>query len=118
MSHLAGDTTLARIIHMVEEAQAQKAPSQGFVDRFAKYYTPAVIAAAVLVMAFPLLLAQPFIPWFYRALVFLVISCPCALVISTPGGYGFGICRRGPERHPDQGRRAPRKCRGHSGDCL
>ncbi|MBI4644965.1 MAG: cadmium-translocating P-type ATPase, partial [Deltaproteobacteria bacterium] len=92
VSHLAGDTTLARIIHMVEEAQAQKAPSQGFVDRFAKYYTPSVIAAAVLVMAVPpLLFYQPFNTWFYRALVLLVISCPCALVISTPVAIVSGL---------------------------
>jgi len=92
VSHLAGDTTLARIIHMVEEAQTQKAPSQGFVDRFAKYYTPAVIAAALLIMALPtLLFAEPFHIWFYRALVLLVIACPCALVISTPVAIVSGL---------------------------
>jgi Cd2+/Zn2+-exporting ATPase len=69
----------------VEEAQAQKAPSQRFVDQFAKYYTPSVIMGAVLIAVIPpLYFAQPFYPWFYRALVLLVISCPCALVISTP----------------------------------
>jgi Zn2+/Cd2+-exporting ATPase len=79
------DTTLARIIYLVERAQAQRAPTQAFVDRFARYYTPAVIALAVGVAAVPpLLFAQPFQEWFYRALVLLVISCPCALVISTP----------------------------------
>jgi Cd2+/Zn2+-exporting ATPase len=92
VSHLAGDTTLARIIHMVEEAQAQKAPSQGFVDRFAKYYTPTVIAGAALIMTVPpLLFYQPFNTWFYRALVLLVISCPCALVISTPVAIVSGL---------------------------
>lgn len=85
VTHLAADTTLARIIHLVEEAQAQKAPSQRFVDQFAKYYTPSVIAGAVLIAIIPpLVFAQPFAAWFYRALVLLVISCPCALVISTP----------------------------------
>lgn len=85
VTHLAADTTLARIIHLVEEAQAQKAPSQRFVDQFAKYYTPSVIAGAVLIAIIPpLAFAQPFATWFYRALVLLVISCPCALVISTP----------------------------------
>jgi Cd2+/Zn2+-exporting ATPase len=81
----SSDTTLARIIHMVEEASATRAPSQNFVDRFAKYYTPVVIILALLfATAPPLLFNQPFTPWFYRALVLLVISCPCALVISTP----------------------------------
>lgn len=85
VTHLAGDTTLARIIHLVQEAQAQKAPSQRFVDQFARYYTPAVIAAALLTAIVPpFLFAQPFYSWFYRALVLLVIACPCALVISTP----------------------------------
>ncbi len=85
VKHLAADTTLARIIHLVQEAQAQKAPSQRFVDEFAQYYTPAVIAGAILVALIPpLFMGEPFNPWFYRALVLLVIACPCALVISTP----------------------------------
>ncbi|HYO48588.1 MAG TPA: cation-translocating P-type ATPase [Chloroflexia bacterium] len=79
------DTTLARIIHMVEEAQARRAPSQQFVDRFSAIYTPVVIAGAALIALLPpLLLAEPFAGWFYRALVLLVVACPCALVISTP----------------------------------
>jgi Cd2+/Zn2+-exporting ATPase len=79
------DTTLARVIHLVESAQAQRAPMQSFVDRFAHYYTPAVLALAVLVAAVPpLVFGAAFGEWFYRALVLLVISCPCALVISTP----------------------------------
>jgi Cd2+/Zn2+-exporting ATPase len=85
VSHLSKDSTLARIVHMVEEAQSRRAPAQRFVDGFAKYYTPAVIGTSVLVVAVPtLLLGAPFSVWFYRALVLLVISCPCALVISTP----------------------------------
>ncbi len=81
----AYDTTLARIIHLVEEAQAQKAPAQRFVDRFARYYTPAVIlVAAAIVVLPPLLMGQPLGPWFYRGLVLMVIACPCALVLSTP----------------------------------
>lgn len=85
VTKLAKDNTLARIIEMVEEAQAQKAPSQRFVDVFAKYYTPAVIVIAILIAAIPpLFFGQEFAPWFYRALVMLVVSCPCALVISTP----------------------------------
>ncbi|WP_003539879.1 heavy metal translocating P-type ATPase [Desulfotomaculum nigrificans] len=85
VTKLVEDTTLAKIIQLVEEAQAQKAPSQQFVDVFAKYYTPAVIIAAVLVAVLPwLFFGQPFQPWFERALILLVVSCPCALVISTP----------------------------------
>jgi Cd2+/Zn2+-exporting ATPase len=79
------DTTLARIIHLVETAQAQRAPAQQFIDRFARWYTPGVIALAIgLAVIPPALLGQPFETWFYRALVLLVVSCPCALVISTP----------------------------------
>ena len=79
------DTTLARIIHLVERAQAQRAPSQTFVDRFARVYTPAVLGLAVaLTVLPPLVFGAPFETWFYRSLVLLVISCPCALVISTP----------------------------------
>ena len=85
VSRLARDNTISRIIQMVEEVQAQKAPSQRLVDRFAGYYTPAVIVTAVAVALLPPLLFQAsFSTWFYRALVLLVISCPCALVISTP----------------------------------
>jgi Cd2+/Zn2+-exporting ATPase len=85
VSSPASDSTLARIIHMVEDAQAQRAPTQRFVDVFARYYTPAVvvIAAAVAVLP-PLLLGDSWLDWLYRALVLLVIACPCALVISTP----------------------------------
>ncbi len=85
VTRVAADSTLAKIMHLVEEAQAQKAPSQQFVDVFAKYYTPAVLIAAAGVMTLPwLAFGQPFAPWFYKGLVLLVISCPCALVISTP----------------------------------
>ena len=78
------DTTLARIIHLVEAAQAQRAPAQQFIDRFARWYTPAVIALAILTATIPVLAGGTFETWFYRALVLLVVSCPCALVISTP----------------------------------
>jgi Cd2+/Zn2+-exporting ATPase len=79
------DTTLARIIHLVERAQAQRAPSQTFVERFARIYTPAVIALAIAIALVPPIVAGgSWQEWTYRALVLLVVSCPCALVISTP----------------------------------
>jgi Cd2+/Zn2+-exporting ATPase len=79
------DTTLARVLRRVEEAQSSRAPSQGFVEAFARIYTPAVVAIAfVVAVAPPLLGAGTFGEWGYRALVLLVIACPCALVISTP----------------------------------
>jgi Cd2+/Zn2+-exporting ATPase len=85
VTRLRRDSTLAHIIHMVERAQAQRAPSQTFVDRFARIYTPIVLVVAVLVaFAPPLLWDGAWATWFYRSLVLLVISCPCALVISTP----------------------------------
>lgn len=79
------DTTLARITRMVGEAQARRAPSEQWVERFARYYTPAVMILAVAVLLVPpLAFGEPWSAWFYRALVLLVIACPCALVISTP----------------------------------
>jgi Cd2+/Zn2+-exporting ATPase len=85
VTHLRRDSTLARIIGLVEHAQSERAPSQTFVERFARVYTPAVVTlAGALAVVPPLLFDQPFATWLYRALVLLVISCPCALVISTP----------------------------------
>ena len=85
VTRLRRDTTLARIIHLVEQAQAQRAPSQALVERFARVYTPAVIALAVAVAILPpLALHLSWHAWVYRALVLLVVACPCALVISTP----------------------------------
>jgi Cd2+/Zn2+-exporting ATPase len=80
----AADNTIAKIVHLVEEAQAQRAPAQGVVDRFAARYTPIVVAGAALVAFLPPLLGASFGTWFYRGLALLIISCPCALVISTP----------------------------------
>ncbi len=81
----AGDSTLARIIHAVQAAQGARAPTQRFVDQFAKVYTPVVFALALAVALLPpLLLGGVWFDWVYKALVLLVIACPCALVISTP----------------------------------
>jgi Cd2+/Zn2+-exporting ATPase len=82
VTRLVGDDTLSRIIHLVEEAQAQKAPSQQFSERFGRIYTPVVVGAAFVIAMISFIFH---IPWLFRqALVLLVVSCPCALVISTP----------------------------------
>jgi len=88
----AGLSTLARIVRLVEEAEAGKTQSERFVDTFARYYTPAITIGAILV-AFgpPLFLDAPFIVWFVRGLTLLVIACPCALVISTPVAVVSGV---------------------------
>ena len=95
----ASDSTLARIIHAVESAQGRRAPTQRFVDQFARVYTPAVFAVAVLVAVVPpLAFGGAWFDWIYKALVLLVIACPCALVISTPVTIVSGLAaaaRRG-----------------------
>ncbi len=85
VTRLVDDTTVARIVHMVEEAQTKRAPSQAFVEKFAAIYTPVVLAlAAAIVLLPPLLFGQPWEEWIYRGLSLLIVSCPCALVVSTP----------------------------------
>ncbi|MCW4035936.1 MAG: cation-translocating P-type ATPase [Candidatus Bathyarchaeota archaeon] len=85
VTRMAGETMLSRILQMVEEAEEGRSPTEAFVDRFAGLYTPTVIILAVLVAVIPpILLQQVFSQWIYRALVMLVVACPCALAISTP----------------------------------
>lgn len=92
VTKLAQDSTLAKIIYLVEEAQSEKAPTEQFVEQFGRYYTPAVVILAALVAVVPpLIFSEPFIPWFLRAITLLVISCPCALLISTPVAVVSGI---------------------------
>ena len=82
---IAGNSTLARIATAIQEAQSQRAPTQRFVDQFARYYTPAVVVLAAMVAVLgPLLFGGTWGEWIYQALVILVIACPCALVVSTP----------------------------------
>jgi Cd2+/Zn2+-exporting ATPase len=96
---LAKDNTIARIIHMVEEAQASRAPTARFIERFGAAYTPAVVGAAVLAAILPpLLFGADWATWIYRGLALLLIGCPCALVLSTPAAITSGIAagaRRG-----------------------
>ena len=97
----SSEGTIARIAKLVEQAQAQRSPAERFIDRFARYYTPAVVILAILVVAIPVLaLGQPFLDtadgtrgWMYRGLTLLIIACPCALVISIPVTVVSGLTR-------------------------
>ena len=88
----SNDSTFARIIALIEEAQASRAPTQAFIDKFARYYTPTVVVISVLIATVPtLVFGLPFEDWLYRALILLVIACPCALVIATPVAIASSI---------------------------
>jgi Cd2+/Zn2+-exporting ATPase len=99
ITRTAADNTIARIIHLVEEAQASKAPTARFIDRFAAYYTPAAMAvSALIIIVPPVLFGADWSTWIYRGLATLLIACPCALVISTPAAIASGLAagaRRG-----------------------
>jgi Cd2+/Zn2+-exporting ATPase len=99
VTHAYANTTLARIVAAVQTAQADRAPTQRFIDRFARYYTPAIVVAALCIAAVPpLVFGGAWTVWIYRALVLLIIACPCALVISTPVAVVSGLAaaaRRG-----------------------
>lgn len=85
------DSTVAKVLELVEDSVSRKAPAERFITKFARYYTPAVVAAAIVIAVIPPLLGYDLVTWVYRALTFLVVSCPCALVISVPLSYFCGI---------------------------
>ncbi|ABA06381.1 Heavy metal translocating P-type ATPase [Nitrobacter winogradskyi Nb-255] len=99
ITRTAADNTIARIVHMVEEAQGSKAPTARFIDRFSRWYTPAAMAvSALVVLVPPLMFGADWFTWVYRGLAVLLIACPCALVISTPAAIASGLAsgaRRG-----------------------
>ena len=99
ISHVAADNTIARIVHMVEEAQESKAPMARMIDRFSRWYTPgAMLVALMIIVIPPLAFGADWMTWIYRGLAVLLIACPCALVISTPAAIASGLAagaRRG-----------------------
>ena len=92
ISHAAADNTIARIIHMVEQAQETKAPTARMIDRFSRSYTPgAMLVALMIIVVPPLGFGGDWLTWAYRGLATLLIACPCALVISTPAAIASGL---------------------------
>jgi Zn2+/Cd2+-exporting ATPase len=92
VTHAAADNTIARIIHLVEEAQEAKAPTARMIDRFSRWYTPGAMLVALLVIVVPpLAFGGDWMTWIYRGLATLLIACPCALVISTPAAIASGL---------------------------
>src|SRR5437867_3422391 len=86
------ETAISKVVRLVQQAQSERSPTESFVERFAKYYTPLVVVAAISVaLVPPLTLGASFTTWFYRALILLVVSCPCALTISTPVSMASAI---------------------------
>ena len=87
-----GESTVSKILELVENASSRKSKSEAFISQFAKYYTPIVVIIALILAIFPpIIFGQPFTTWIYRALTFLVVSCPCALVVSIPLSFFGGI---------------------------
>lgn len=93
-----GESTVSKILELVENASSKKSKQENFITKFAKYYTPIVVIIAVILACFPpfIFKSTSFVDWLYRALTFLVVSCPCALVISIPLGFfgGIGGCAK------------------------
>ena len=115
----AEDNTIARIIRLVEEAQEARAPTERFIDRFSRWYMPAIVGLAILVAILPpLLFAEPWETWIYRALALLLIGCPCALVISVPASIASGAVGGCAARASDEGRRRHRGRRADRGRHL